>query len=131
MFGAHDFMVSKPPKHSFSWYFSLIPLNMALGSIKVVITLVALSLGATLFDIGLIIAANATIGIIFAISWGRLSDYFGLRIRFLLFFFLLSAPIFVLLGLVLFVSVIFSHRNINNIFGVFANITVFSAIFAF
>jgi MFS family permease len=72
---------------------------MALGSIKVVITLAALQLGASLFDIGLIIGANAAATIIFSIGWGRLSDYFGLRVRFLLVFFLASAPIFVLLGL--------------------------------
>lgn len=80
------------------WYFSLVTLNMALGSIKVVITLVALSLGATLVDIGLIIAANATVGIVASVGWGRVSDYFGLRVRFLLLFFLSSAPVFVLLG---------------------------------
>ena len=72
---------------------------MALGSIKIVITLAALSLGATLFDIGLIIAGNATVSIVASIGWGRLSDYFGLRIRFLVIFFLASAPLFVLLGL--------------------------------
>jgi predicted MFS family arabinose efflux permease len=72
---------------------------MALGSIKIVITLAALSLGATLFDIGLIIAGNATVTIVASIGWGRLSDYFGLRVRFLVIFFLASAPLFVLLGL--------------------------------
>lgn len=72
---------------------------MALGSIKIVITLAALSLGATLFDIGLIIAGNATVSIVASIGWGRLSDYFGLRVRFLVIFFLASAPLFVLLGL--------------------------------
>jgi MFS family permease len=81
------------------WYFSLVPINMALGSIKIVLTLVALSLGASLFDIGLIIAANAAATIVMSIVWGRLSDYYGLRIRFLLFLFLASAPMFVLLGL--------------------------------
>jgi MFS family permease len=81
------------------WYFSLVPINMALGSIKIVLTLVALSLGASLFDIGLIIAANAAATIVMSIVWGRLSDYFGLRIRFLLFLFIASAPMFVLLGL--------------------------------
>lgn len=72
---------------------------MALGSIKIVITLAAISLGATLFDIGLIIAGNATVSIVASIGWGRLSDYFGLRVRFLVLFFLASAPLFVLLGL--------------------------------
>ena len=81
------------------WYFSLVPINMALGSIKIVLTLVALSLGASLFDIGLIIAANAAATIVMSIVWGRLSDYYGLRIRFLLFLFLASAPMFIFLGL--------------------------------
>ena len=81
------------------WYFSLVPINMAIGSIKVVITLAALSLGATLVDIGIIIAANASATIVMSIVWGRLSDYFGLRVRFLLVFFLACAPMFVLLGL--------------------------------
>ncbi len=72
---------------------------MALGSIKIVITLAALSLGASLFDIGVIIAANASVTIVGSIMWGRLSDYFGLRIRFMLVLFLASAPVFAFLGL--------------------------------
>lgn len=92
-------MIFNRQTRSFSWYFSLVPLNMALGSVRVVITLAALSFGATLVDIGFIIAANASISIAASIGWGRLSDRYGLRIRFLLIFFLSSAPIFVLLGL--------------------------------
>ncbi len=84
---------------SSAWYFSLVFINMAAGSLKVVLTLVALSLGATLFDIGLIIAANASATIVMSIVWGRLSDYFGLRVRFLLILFLASAPMCALLGL--------------------------------
>jgi MFS family permease len=72
---------------------------MAVGSIRVIITLAALSLGGTLFDIGVIIASNAIVTIAMSIAWGRLSDFFGLRVRFLLVFFLAAAPIFVLLGL--------------------------------
>ena len=85
--------------NSSSWYFSLIPINMAIGSIRVVITLAALSLGASLFEVGVIFAANALVTIVMSIVWGRLSDRFGLRKRFLLIFFLASAPIFVLAGL--------------------------------
>ena len=81
-----------------AWYFSLIPINMALGSVKIVITLAALSLGASLFDIGVMIAANATVSIVGSIGWGRVSDYLGVRVRFLVLFFLVSAPLFVLLG---------------------------------
>lgn len=72
---------------------------MAIGSIRVVITLQALSLGANLFEIGIIFAGNAILTIVMSILWGRLSDYFGLRKRFLLIFFFLSAPVFVLSGL--------------------------------
>jgi MFS family permease len=71
---------------------------MSLGSIKVVITLLALSLGANLLNIGILIAANAAVTILFSLFWGRISDFFGLRKRFLLLFFLASSPMFVLLG---------------------------------
>jgi MFS family permease len=69
-----------------SWYFSLVPINMAIGSIKIIITLAALSLGASLIDIGIIIAANAVVTIVMSILWGKLSDFFGLRKKFLLIF---------------------------------------------
>jgi MFS family permease len=71
---------------------------MAVGSIRVVITLAALSLGGTLLDIGVIIASNAIVTIAMSIAWGRLSDHFGLRVRFLLVFYFASAPVFALLG---------------------------------
>ena len=77
----------------------MIPINMAIGSIKIVIVLIALAAGANLFEIGLIIAFNSASTIVFSLFWGRVSDFFGLRKRFLLMLFLLSAPIFVLLGL--------------------------------
>lgn len=82
-----------------AWYFSLIPINMAVGSVRVVITLAALALGATIFEIGLLIALNSLVSIAVSIGWGRVSDYFGLRIRFLIIFLLAAAPLFVLLGL--------------------------------
>lgn len=72
---------------------------MAIGSIRIVVTLAALSLGASLFEIGVIFAANALVTIAMSIVWGRLSDRFGLRKRFLLIFFLSCAPIFVLAGI--------------------------------
>jgi len=78
----------------------LIPINMAVGSIRVVITLLALAVGGSVFDVGVIIAANSIVTIVMSIAWGRLSDYFGVRIRFLLLFFIASAPMFALLGLV-------------------------------
>jgi DHA1 family multidrug resistance protein-like MFS transporter len=82
-----------------AWYFSLIPINMAVGSVRVVITLAALALGATIFEIGLLIALNSLVSVAVSIGWGRVSDYFGLRIRFLIVFFLVAAPLFILLGL--------------------------------
>ncbi len=82
-----------------AWYFSLIPINMAIGSIKVVIVLIALASGAGLFEIGLLIALNSAATIVFSLFWGRISDFFGLRKRFMLLLFLLSSPMFILLGL--------------------------------
>jgi MFS family permease len=72
---------------------------MAIGSIRVLITLAILALGGSLFDVGVIFAANALVTIGMSIAWGRLSDYFGLRIRFLLVCFVFSAPLFVFMGM--------------------------------
>ncbi len=72
---------------------------MAIGSIKVVIVLIALANGANLFEIGLLVAFNSAATIVFSLFWGRISDFFGLRIRFLLMLFLLCTPMFLLLGL--------------------------------
>ncbi len=91
-------LLNRPVFGDSSWYFSLIPINMAIGSIRVVITLLALALGASLFEIGILIAANSLVTIVFSLFWGRISDFFGLRVRFLLILFLLSTPIFVFLG---------------------------------
>ncbi len=71
---------------------------MAIGSIKVVIVLIALASGAGLFEIGLLIALNSAATIVFSLFWGRISDFFGLRKKFMLLLFLLSAPMFILLG---------------------------------
>jgi MFS family permease len=72
---------------------------MAIGSIKVVIVLIALAAGAGLFEIGLLIALNSAATIVFSLFWGRISDFFGLRKKFMLLLFLLSSPMFILLGL--------------------------------
>ena len=72
---------------------------MAIGSIKVVIVLIAIANGASLFEIGLLVAFNSAATIVFSLFWGRISDFFGLRIRFLLMLFLLCSPMFVLMGL--------------------------------
>jgi MFS family permease len=89
----------KHPNFSDSaWYFSLIPINMAIGSIRVIIILLAIANGASLYEIGLLVALNSGATIVFALFWGRISDFFGLRIRFLLLLFLFSSPIYVLLS---------------------------------
>jgi MFS family permease len=72
---------------------------MSIGSIKVVILLIALAAGAGLFEIGLLIALNSAATIVFSLFWGRISDFFGLRKKFMLLLFLLSSPMFILLGL--------------------------------
>jgi MFS family permease len=81
-----------------AWVFSLIPINMATGSLKVVVTLLALSLGATLLEIGIIIAANGLVTIIMSIAWGKISDSYGIRKNFLLIFYFACIPIMFLLG---------------------------------
>jgi MFS family permease len=101
---------------------------MALGSVKIVITLAALALGASLFEIGLLIALNALVSIAVSIGWGRVSDYFGLRIRFLVIFFLASAPLFILLGvatavwqlILIFTVLAFSTAGIGPIAAMYA-----------
>jgi MFS family permease len=111
-----------------AWYLSLIPINMAVGSVKIVVTLAALALGASLFDIGLLIALNALVSIAVSIGWGRISDYFGLRIGFLFIFFLISAPLFILLGvatevwqlIVIFTVLAFSTAGIGPIAAMYA-----------
>jgi MFS family permease len=89
----------RPTFDDSAWYFSLIPINMAIGSIRIVIVLIALAAGAGLFEIGLLVAFNSASTIVFALFWGRISDFFGLRKRFMLFLFLLSGPVYVLIGL--------------------------------
>ena len=101
---------------------------MAVGSVKILVTLAALSLGASLFEIGLLIALNALVSIAVSIGWGRISDYFGLRIRFLVIFFLVSAPLFILLGvatavwqlILIFTILAFSTAGIGPIAAMYA-----------
>ena len=52
-----------------SWYYSLIPINMSIGSIKIIVTLIALSMGASLIEIGIIITLNAVVTIVMSIFW--------------------------------------------------------------
>ncbi len=82
------------------WYFALVPLNMALGSSGIVSTLLALSLGASLTEVGLLSAANAIATIIFSTIWGKLSDSSGTRKKYLMIIFFALIPIFIILTIV-------------------------------
>jgi len=81
------------------WHISVIPLYMAIGSPGLLATLVALTLGASIAEIGAMTAAGAIATFIFSIVWGKLSDYSGIRKRYLLFFTLALGPIFLMLSL--------------------------------
>jgi len=87
-------------KSKTSWYFAMVPLNMALSSSGILSTLVALSLGASLTDVGLLLAVNATATIIFSTIWGKLSDLSGARKKYLMIIFFVLSPIFIILGIV-------------------------------
>ncbi len=82
------------------WHFSLIPLYMAVGSSGLLITLVALSLGASVADIGIMAAIGSAGAIVLSVVWGRLSDFSGRRKKYLLFFFIILSPIFLALNMV-------------------------------
>ena len=51
------------------WYVSIIPLNMAVGASSVLSTLIALSLGASVAEIGLMMSSGAVATIIFSTVW--------------------------------------------------------------
>jgi MFS family permease len=81
------------------WHLSIIPLYMAIGSPGLLATLVALSLGANVAEIGAMTAAGAVATFIFSIVWGKLSDFSGIRKRYLLFFTIALGPIFITLSM--------------------------------
>ena len=72
---------------------------MAIGSSGLLVTLVALSLGASVADIGAMSSAGAVATFVFSLVWGRLSDLSGIRKRYLLFFFLVLSPVFLALSI--------------------------------
>jgi MFS family permease len=92
--------ISQRPPHELEtrWHISVIPLYMAIGSPGLLATLQALSLGASVAEVGAMTAAGAIATFAFSIIWGRLSDYSGIRKRYLLFFSVALSPIFLLLG---------------------------------
>ena len=77
-----------------AFHFYTLPLNMALGSSGLLTTLIALALGASVRDIGVMTAAGAAATIVFSTLWGRLSDLAGMRRRYLVIFFTVLGPIF-------------------------------------
>ena len=81
------------------WHISIIPLYMAIGSPGLLATLLALSLGASVVEIGAMTAAGAVSTFIFSIVWGKLSDFSGIRKRYLLFFAIALGPIFLMLSM--------------------------------
>ncbi|MEM3404502.1 MAG: MFS transporter [Nitrososphaeria archaeon] len=80
------------------WYTPFILVNMVIGASSVLTTLVALSLGASVADIGLMTSAGAAATIVFSTVWGRLSDISGVRKNYLVFLFAALGPLFILLG---------------------------------
>jgi MFS family permease len=80
------------------WYLSIVPLNIAIGSSGILTTLVALSLGANVADLGVMTAAGAGATIILSSVWGKMSDSSGNRKKFLLLFFAALGPIFLVLS---------------------------------
>jgi MFS family permease len=77
------------------WHLSIIPLYMAIGSPGLLATLVALSLGANIAEIGALAAAGALSTFVFSMVWGKLSDFSGIRKPYLLFFSVALIPLFV------------------------------------
>ena len=90
----------KPPNAMETrWHISVIPLYMAIGSPGLLATLLVLSLDASVAEIGVMTAAGAVSTFIFSIVWGRLSDFSGIRKRYLLFFALALSPVFLMLSM--------------------------------
>jgi predicted MFS family arabinose efflux permease len=87
----------KGPPLTFHLY--TLPIYMAVGSSGLLTTLIALSLGASVAEIGLMTGAGAAVTIVFSTLWGRLSDLSGMRRRYLLFFFVGLGPIFIVMNI--------------------------------
>ncbi|MGD0804328.1 MAG: MFS transporter [Candidatus Bathyarchaeia archaeon] len=83
------------------WHLSMIPLYMAIGNPGLLVTLVALSLGASVAQIGAISASGSVASFVFSMIWGRLSDMSSRRKVYLLFFALILVPLFAALSLVI------------------------------
>jgi MFS family permease len=86
-------------KSKMQWYFAMVPLSMALGSSGILSTLLTLSLGASVTEVGLLLAVNASATIIFSTIWGKLSDSTAARKKYLMIIFFVLSPIFIILGI--------------------------------
>ena len=78
----------------------MIPLYMAIGNPGLLVTLVALSLGASVAQVGAISAAGSVASFALSMVWGRLSDMSSRRKIYLLFIAVILVPIFVALSIV-------------------------------
>jgi DHA1 family multidrug resistance protein-like MFS transporter len=82
------------------WHLSMVPLYMAIGNPGLLVTLVALSLGASVAEVGAISAAGSAASFVLSMVWGRLSDLSSQRRIYLLFFAVILVPIFAALSVV-------------------------------
>ena len=73
---------------------------MAIGNPGLLVTLVALSLGASVAQVGAISAAGSVASFALSMMWGRLSDMSSRRKIYLLFFAVILVPLFAALSIV-------------------------------
>jgi MFS family permease len=77
----------------------MIPLYMAIGNPGLLVTLVALSQGAGVTEIGAISATGSVVNFFLSMFWGSLSDASAQRKKFRLAFSILLVPLFIGLSL--------------------------------
>jgi len=82
------------------WHLAMIPLYMAIGNPGLLVTLVALSLNASIAEVGAISAAGSAASFVLSMVWGRLSDMSSQRKIYILFFSVILVPLFSALSLV-------------------------------
>jgi MFS family permease len=73
---------------------------MAIGNPGLLVTLVALSLGASVAEVGAISATGSAASFVLSMAWGRLSDMSSQRKIYLLFFAVILVPLFMALSIV-------------------------------
>jgi MFS family permease len=82
------------------WHLAMIPLFMAIGNPGLIVTLVALSRGASVAEVGVIGSIASAASFAFSMIWGRLSDASSQRKVYLLYFMIILAPLFTALSIV-------------------------------